>query len=74
LADKLLLLLQNLPTVLVKGGFCDVTEDFYFRVLVALPDDTTFLLLYIRGFPWEIILSRGNVRFFMAMSQQTVDK
>ena len=60
LAYELLLVFNDLPGVTVKGSFCHIAENLYFWILVALAQDSSFLLFNIGRSPGHIQMVQGN--------------
>ena len=60
LADIFLLILNGLIEVCVKGSFCHIPDDLYFRVLISLPDGPARSLLQIPWTPRAVQVVTGN--------------
>ena len=60
LADKLLLILQCLIEVGIKGSFRHILINLHFFVAVALTDDTTISLGHVRRPPTHIQMMHGH--------------
>lgn len=48
------------PHVRIERIFGYIPEYLYFLILVALAQDTAFLLFQIRRFPWAVQMMQGN--------------
>ena len=60
LGDELLLVLQHLPEIAVEGPFRDIAEDLHLRIMVALAEDSSFLLLQVGRLPGAVQMMERN--------------
>src|SRR5205823_9288639 len=63
LRDELCLRLQRLPHVGIERAFADVAVNLDDGVLVSLPEDAPFALLYVSGPPRSIEMVKSNEPF-----------